>query len=137
MIHNNPFGINRRDRDQAPVGIMQIDTPDAPQLSQEPGIGQQIGEMAKNKAIGYGEDALMGALSPAAAPVATAAETAMAAELGTGIASAAPAAAGAGKGAAGAAGAAGAGAGGAGLMAAAAPMAAPLLIGGLLASKLF
>jgi hypothetical protein len=106
----NPFG--RMDggpaADKAPVGILNIETPAAPVIQEDPSIVDQGIGMAKDKAL----------------------DVAM--NKGTEMATSAATKAAAGKG-----GAAAGGAAGTGLMAAAAPMAAPLIIGGLLATKLF
>tara|TARA_R110002012_G_scaffold282146_1_gene471802 strand:- start:3324 stop:3683 length:360 start_codon:yes stop_codon:yes gene_type:complete len=99
--------------DKEPVGILNIETPAAPVIQEDPSIVDQGVGMVKDKAL----DVAMNKGTEMATSAAT------------------KAAAGAGKGGA-AAGAAG-GAAGTGLMAAAAPMAAPLIIGGLLATKLF
>ena len=103
-------------QDEAPVGILNIEAPVAPVVQEDPsGVEQGIG-MAKDKALD------------------------MAVDKGTEMATSAATKAAAGKGGAAAGGAAAGGAAGAagtGLMAAAAPMAAPLIIGGLLAHKLF
>ena len=109
----NPFGAAKTPQEQnAPVGIMQIDAPQAAPMTREPGMVEQGVGILKNKATDMAVNKATGAAT-------TAIEGAVA---------------GAGKGGA----AAGAtGAAGTGLMAAAAPMAAPLMIGGLLASKLF
>ena len=141
----NPFGMNRGQTPQASVGIMQNAPAQHAQMSQEPGIMSQIGdEVVKkgiNKGSGYLESSfkngmqggfnkigadISGILSPAAAPVATAAAPAATSAL---AGAAAPAVA---TGLGGLTGAAGTG-----MMAAAAPMAAPLLLGGLMLSKLF
>lgn len=110
----NPFG--RMDggpaADKAPVGILNVETPAAPVIQEDPSIVDQGIGMAKDKAL----------------------DVAM--NKGTEMATSAATKAAAGKGGAAATAAAG-GAAGTGLMAAAAPMAAPLLIGGLLATKLF
>lgn len=109
----NPFG--RMDggpaADKAPVGILNVETPAAPVIQEDPSIVDQGIGMAKDKAL----------------------DVAM--NKGTEMATSAATKAAAGKGGAAATGAGGAA--GTGLMAAAAPMAAPLLIGGLLATKLF
>lgn len=106
----NPFG--RMDggpsADKAPVGILNIETPAAPVIQEDPSIVDQGIGMAKDKALDVAMDK------------------------GTEMATSAATKAAAGKG-----GAAAGGAAGTGLMAAAAPMAAPLIIGGLLATKLF
>lgn len=106
----NPFG--RMDggpsADKAPVGILNIETPAAPVIQENPSIVDQGIGMAKDKALDVAMDK------------------------GTEMATSAATKAAAGKG-----GAAAGGAAGTGLMAAAAPMAAPLIIGGLLATKLF
>jgi hypothetical protein len=96
-----------------PQGILNIEAPTAPAVQDDPSVVEQGVGMVKDKALD------------------------VAVNKGTEMATSAvtKAAAGAGKGGA-AAGAAG-GAASTGLMAAAAPMAAPLLIGGLLAKKLF
>jgi hypothetical protein len=112
----NPFGaaITPQERDAArSQGILNIEVPQNAPMAQDPSITEQGVGILKNKALEKGTEMATGAAT-------TAIESA---------------AAGAGKGGA-AAGAAG-GAAGTGLMAAAAPMAAPLLIGGLLATKLF
>ena len=118
-----------------PQGILNIEAPTAPAVQDDPSVVEQGVGMVKDKAldvaVNKGTEMATSALSSAMAPAA-------AGSLGSG----ALGAAGAGSAVTGAAGAAGkggaaAGAGGAGLMAAAAPMAAPLLIGGLLAKKLF
>lgn len=116
-----------------PQGILNIEAPTAPAVQDDPSVVEQGVGMVKDKAldvaVNKGTEMATSALSSAMAPAA-------AGSLGSG----ALGAAGAGSavtGAAGAAGKGGAAAGGAGLMAAAAPMAAPLLIGGLLAKKLF
>jgi len=110
----NPFGRmdGGRTVDKAPVGILNVETPAAPVIQGDPSIVDQGIGMAKDKAL----------------------DVAM--NKGTEMATSAATKAAAGKGGAAATGAAG-GAAGTGLMAAAAPMAAPLLIGGLLATKLF
>ena len=97
--------------DKPPVGILNIETPAAPVIQEDPSVVEQGIGMAKDKAL----------------------DVAM--EKGTEMATSAATKAAAGKGGA-AAGGAATGAG-TGLMAAAAPMAAPLIIGGLLATKLF
>jgi len=111
----NPFG--RMDggpaADKAPVGILNVETPAAPVIQDDPSIVDQGIGMAKDKAL----------------------DVAM--NKGTEMATSAATKAAAGKGGAAAGGAAAGGAAGTGLMAAAAPMAAPLIIGGLLATKLF
>ena len=122
-----------------PQGILNIEAPTAPAVQDDPSVVEQGAGMVKDKAldvaVNKGTEMATSALSSAMAPAA-------AGSLGSGALGAAGAgsavtgAAGA-AGAAGKGGAAAAGAGGAGLMAAAAPMAAPLLIGGLLAKKLF
>jgi len=110
----NPFGrMGGTPTEDSPVGILNIETPAAPVIQDEPSVVEQGMGLAKDKAL----DAAMNKGTEMATSAAT------------------KAAAGAGKGGA-AAGAAG-GAAGTGLMAAAAPMAAPLIIGGLLATKLF
>ncbi len=97
--------------DKAPVGILNVETPAAPVIQDDPSMVEQGIGMAKDKALDVamnkGTEMATSAVSKAAAG---------------------------GKGGA-AAGAAGST--GTGLMAAAAPMAAPLIIGGLLATKLF
>ncbi len=105
LTDNNPFGIAKAQNNNAvPAGIMQVATPTAPMVQDEPGIADMVKGKATDIAMAKGEEALMGALAPTA--------------------SAAPAAAAAGK-------------GGAGMMAGAASMAAPVLLGGLVLSKLF
>jgi hypothetical protein len=122
----NPFTSrqNQTGAATAPVGILNIETPAAPVIQDDPSIVEQGIGMAKDKALDMAVDK--------GTEMATSAATKAAAGKG-----------GAAAGGAGAAGAAGglaggaAGAAGTGLMAAAAPMAAPLIIGGLLATKLF
>jgi hypothetical protein len=99
----------------APTGILNIEAPTAPVMQDDPSMVEQGIGMAKDKALNVAMDK------------------------GTEMATSAATKAAAGKGGAAASGAAGGAAGAAstGLMAAAAPMAAPLLIGGLLATKLF
>jgi len=113
----NPFGRlgGAPTQEEAPVGILNIETPAAPVVQEDPSMVEQGIGMAKDKALDVAMDK------------------------GTEMATSAATKAAAGKGGAAAGGAAGgaAGAAGTGLMAAAAPMAAPLLIGGLLATKLF
>ena len=99
-------------QDEAPVGILNIEAPVAPVVQEDPSVVEQGIGMAKDKALD------------------------MAVDKGTEMATSAATKAAAGKGGA-AAGGAAAGGAGTGLMAAAAPMAAPLIIGGLLAHKLF
>ena len=113
----NPFGAAKTPQEpNAPVGIMQIDAPQAAPMTREPGMVEQGVGILKNKATDMAVNKATGAAT-------TAIEGAVA---------------GAGKGGAATGAAAGAtGAAGTGLMAAAAPMAAPLMIGGLIASKLF
>ena len=98
-----------------PEGILNIEAPAAPVMQDDPSMVEQGIGLAKDKALNVAMDK------------------------GTEMATSAATKAAAGKGGAAASGAAGgaAGAAGTGLMAAAAPMAAPLLIGGLLAAKLF
>jgi len=98
-----------------PEGILNIEAPAAPVMQDDPSMVEQGIGLAKDKALNVAMDK--------GTEMATSAAT--------------KAVAGAGKGGAAAGGAGAAGAAGTGLMAAAAPMAAPLLIGGLLAAKLF
>ena len=100
-------------QDEAPVGILNIEAPAAPVIQEDPSMVEQGIGMAKDKAL----------------------DVAM--EKGTEMATSAATKAAAGKGGAAAGGAGAAAGAGTGLMAAAAPMAAPLIIGGLLAHKLF
>lgn len=138
MLDNkaNPFGRMVGANAQPVQGIMQVADPVPAQMSQEAGAGEQVSGMlqdkAMNMAVNKGTEMATGALSSAMAPAASAIPAGAGSLAAAAGSSAAPAAAAAGKGAG-----AAAGAGGAGLMAAAAPMAAPLLIGGLIASKLF
>ena len=123
--NNNPFGIAKgQNMPEQPVGIMQVATPTAPMVQDEPGIVDMAKGKAQEMAMAKGEEYLMGALNPATAATAAAPATGAL----TGAASAAAPAAAAGK---------GAGAAGGGLMAGAASMAAPVLLGGLVLSKLF
>jgi hypothetical protein len=109
----NPFGRlgGAPMQNEAPVGILNIETPAAPVIQNDPSMVEQGIGMVKDKALDVAMDK------------------------GTEMATSAATKAAAGKGGAAAGGAAGAA--GTGLMAAAAPMAAPLIIGGLLAAKLF
>jgi len=111
----NPFGrlSGAPTQEEAPVGILNIETPAAPVIQEDPSMVEQGIGMAKDKAL----------------------DVAM--EKGTEMATSAATKAAAGKGGAAAGGAGAAAGAGTGLMAAAAPMAAPLIIGGLLAHKLF
>ena len=125
---SNPFGsaITPQESQQQPQGILNIEAPQNAPMSSDPSMMEQgvgiLKDKAMNTAVNKGTEMATGAAT-------TAIESAVAG--------------GAGKGAgATAAGAAGmplaAGATGTGLMAAAAaPMVAPLMIGGLLATKLF
>jgi hypothetical protein len=97
----------------APTGILNIEAPTAPVMQDDPSMVEQGIGMAKDKALNVAMDK------------------------GTEMATSAATKAAAGKGGAAAGGAGAAAGAGTGLMAAAAPMAAPLLIGGLLATKLF
>ena len=117
--NNNPFGAARAPHEVQPQGIMQVATPDAPMVQDPPGIKDMAMGKAQEMAMAKGEEYLMGALNPAASAAAPAATG-----LATSAASAAAPAAAAGKGAG-------------GMMAAAAPMVAPALLGGLVLSKLF
>ena len=111
----NPFGRlgGAPTQEEAPVGILNIETPAAPVIQEDPSMVEQGIGMAKDKALDVAMDK------------------------GTEMATSAATKAAAGKGGAAAGGAGAAAGAGTGLMAAAAPMAAPLLIGGLLAHKLF
>ena len=111
----NPFGRlgGAPTQEEAPVGILNIETPAAPVIQEDPSMVEQGIGMAKDKALNVAMDK------------------------GTEMATSAATKAAAGKGGAAAGGAGAAAGAGTGLMAAAAPMAAPLLIGGLLATKLF
>lgn len=111
---SNPFGaaVTPNEMAQKPVGIM-IDTPQNVPMADDPSIIEQGVGILKDKAINAGVSKATGAAT-------TAAEAALGGA-GKGGQAAATSGAMAGK----------------GLMAAAAPMAAPLLIGGLLAAKLF
>lgn len=111
----NPFGRlgGAPTQEEAPVGILNIETPAAPVVQEDPSMVEQGIGMAKDKALDVAMDK------------------------GTEMATSAATKAAAGKGGAAAGGAGAAAGAGTGLMAAAAPMAAPLLIGGLLAHKLF
>jgi len=111
----NPFGRlgGAPTQEEAPVGILNIETPAAPVVQEDPSMVEQGIGMAKDKALDVAMDK------------------------GTEMATSAATKAAAGKGGAAAGGAGAAAGAGTGLMAAAAPMAAPLIIGGLLAHKLF
>ena len=118
---SNPFGaaITPQEKDAAQSqGILNIEVPQNTPMAEDPSMVEQGVGILKNKALEKGTEMATGAAT-------TALEGAVAG--------------GAGKGAAAGAGATGAltGAASTGLMAAAAPMAAPLMIGGLLATKLF
>ncbi len=120
LTDNNPFGIAKAQNNNAvPAGIMQVATPTAPMVQDEPGIKDMAMGKAQEMAMAKGEEYLMGALNPAAATAAAPAATGLATSAAS---AAAPAAAGKGAG---------------GIMAAAAPMVAPVLLGGLVLSKLF
>jgi len=110
----NPFASAAgapKQKDSQPVGILNIETPQNVPMPHEPSMVESGIGMAKDKAL----------------------DVAM--EKGTEMATSAATKAAAGKG--GQAAATSGAMAGKGLMAAAAPMAAPLIIGGLLAHKLF
>ena len=113
----NPFGINRDVRGPETAGVMQVAAPAAPQVSQ----GPTVAEAMEGKLINAGTDAAIGLVEDTVPKAAT---------LGAEALKAAPSAAG--KGASAATGAAS----GTGLMAGA-TAAAPVLLGGLVLSKLF
>ena len=92
-----------------PQGILNIEAPTAPAVQDDPSVVEQGAGMVKDKALDVAVNK--------GTEMATSAVTKAAAGAGKGGAAALP--------------------GSTGLMAAAAPMAAPLLIGGLLAKKLF
>ncbi len=134
---SNPFGAVGPLTNQQPQGILNIDTPQAPQIAQgEASMAQQGTAMLQDKALDVamnkGTEMVTGALAKQATP---AVASTVAGPAGMPVAAQAAGTA-AGKGGAAAAGGAAGGAG-TGLMAAAAPMAAPLILGGLLAYKLF
>lgn len=117
---SNPFGAAITPQEKGAAGqqgILNIEVPQNTPMAEDPSMVQQGVGILKNKALEKGTEMATGAAT-------TALEGAIAG--------------GAGKGAA-ASGATSAltGATSTGLMAAAAPMAAPLMIGGLLATKLF
>ncbi len=130
--NNNPFGAAKVSEPvQGPVGIM-IDTPQNIPMAEEPGVVEQGVGLLKDKALTAGVEKATGVATKAMKGALTGATPATTAATVAGPAGMPVAAQAAGKGGAAAAG----GATKAGLMAAA-PMAAPLVIGGLLAAKLF